>query len=145
MEFLKILLSIQLHGLLRNIVFNIEIFHHCMRTTMRRLTTLLGIFFSTSAFAAETAVDYVRDIKPPFSERCYACHSSLKRKNGLRLDAGQLIHKGGKAGPAVVVGKPDESPLMHAVLGTHDMEIMPPEGSPLTADQIAMLRQWIES
>ena len=112
---------------------------------MRRLAALLGIVFSTSAMAAESAVDYVHDIKPLFAERCYACHSSLKRKSGLRLDAGQFIHKGGKAGPAVVPGKPDESPLVQAVIGANDMERMPPEGSPLTAEQIAMLRKWIES
>jgi hypothetical protein len=112
---------------------------------MRSFAILLGFVLSISAMAAESAVDYVRDLKPLLSERCYACHGSLKRKSGLRLDAGQFIHKGGKAGPAVVLGKPDDSPLIQAVTGANDMERMPPEGSPLTAEQIAMLRKWIES
>ena len=32
------------------------------------------------------AVDYLRDVKPIFAEKCFACHGALKQKADLRLD-----------------------------------------------------------
>ena len=92
--------------------------------------------------SAATA-DYERDIKPIFQQRCYECHSRLKQKGGLRLDAGALIHKGGKEGAVVVSRRPDESNLVQRILSTDESERMPPEGKRLLPDQIALLRQWI--
>lgn len=90
-------------------------------------------------------VDYVRDIKPVLKERCYACHGSLAQKAGLRLDAGTLILKGGKHGPAIRRGDPADSQLIDRLTRNPAEEggRMPPEGSPLTAEQIAKFRQWI--
>jgi hypothetical protein len=36
-------------------------------------------------------VDYVRDIKPVLSKRCYSCHGGLQQKAGLRLDTAALM------------------------------------------------------
>jgi len=93
---------------------------------------------------APAAVDYERDIKPLFHERCSACHSRLKQKGGLRLDAGALIHKGGKDGPAIVPGRSAESALLKRVLATDADERMPPEGKPLTSEEVALLGSWID-
>ncbi|HYG78207.1 MAG TPA: PSD1 and planctomycete cytochrome C domain-containing protein [Planctomycetota bacterium] len=118
---------------------------HCkeIRRGLRRSLLILGVITSASLLASD--VDYVKEIKPLFAERCYACHGTLQKKSGLRLDAGTLMLKGGNAGPAVIPGRADDSPLIHAVTGTHDMEIMPPEGSPLKEEEVAMLRRWINS
>src|SRR5215831_18418284 len=42
----------------------------------------------TAAPGSKPSVDYNRDIRPIFSENCYACHGpdQNKRKAGLRLD-----------------------------------------------------------
>ncbi len=93
---------------------------------------------------AAEPVDYVQDVKPILSRRCYACHGALKQKNELRLDTAALAIKGGESGPAVVPGKSDESLLIDAVTGANGAAKMPPEGEPLTADQIAKLRAWID-
>ena len=90
------------------------------------------------------APDYERDIKPILQQRCYSCHSRLKQKGELRLDAGALIHKGGKHGPSIVPGKSAESHLLQRVLTTDEDERMPPEGKPLTPEQTALLRAWID-
>src|SRR6185503_3871079 len=90
---------------------------------------------SSAGVAAPTA-DYERDIKPIFHERCYVCHSRLKQKAGLRLDAGALIHKGGKDGAVVIPGNSSESALLKRVLETDESERMPPEGKRLTVDQV---------
>ncbi|GDY21991.1 hypothetical protein LBMAG56_33380 [Verrucomicrobiota bacterium] len=92
-----------------------------------------------------SAADYERDIKPLLQQRCYSCHSRLKQKGDLRLDAGVFIHKGGKHGPAVVPGKSAASHLLQRVLATDETERMPPEGKPLTPEQIELLKAWIDA
>src|SRR5690349_1436240 len=51
--------------------------------------------------APSQGVDYLRDIKPIFKERCYACHGALKQESGLRVDTAAAIRLGGDSGPAV--------------------------------------------
>src|SRR6476661_3279623 len=100
----------------------------------------LGIFLlAATALGDEPAdpVDYVQDIKPILSSRCYSCHGALKQKNGLRLDTAALTKEGGSGGPAIVPGKSDESLLIEAVAGADGVKKMPPEGEPLTPEQIA--------
>ena len=91
----------------------------------------------------EGHVDYTRDVKPILAARCYGCHSARKHENELRLDAASLILKGGEGGAAVEPGKSGDSLLIEAVLG-ENMLRMPPEGEPLTADQIGKLKKWID-
>jgi len=93
---------------------------------------------------APEPVDYVQDIKPILSRRCYSCHGALKQKNDLRLDTAALAIKGGENGPAFVAGKSGESLLIEAVIGEGGVAKMPPEGEPLTAEQIAKLKTWID-
>jgi len=82
-------------------------------------------------------------IRPVLVERCYECHSSgatILQAN-LSLETREGILRGGDSGPAVVVGKPEES-LLIAVLGEQEPK-MPPEGQ-LPEGLIADLKRWIE-
>src|SRR6266516_958510 len=93
--------------------------------------------------AAET-VYFLRDVKPIFAQRCFRCHSSLEQESNLRLDSVPAILKGGDGGAVVAPGKSGESRLMAAVERHGELK-MPPEGEPLTASQIAILRAWIDA
>jgi hypothetical protein len=53
-------------------------------------------------------------IRPVLASNCFACHTSSKL-GGLRLDSRKQLLKSGKSGPAVVLGKPDESLLIRAI------------------------------
>lgn len=108
---------------------------------------LIGLALLCLLIAPATAaepVDYLRDIKPIFKERCFACHGALEQQSNLRLDTGSATRQGGDSGPAVVVGKSAESPLIERVSAAGLSERMPPEGMPLTAGQIALLKAWID-
>src|SRR5262245_14554732 len=95
--------------------------------------------------SARAAIDYKLQVKPIFAAHCFQCHGALKQKAGLRLDAGQLLLKGGKDGAIVKSGKPDESLVLKALLGTAtDIDRMPKEADPLKPAEIAIIRQWIE-
>jgi hypothetical protein len=113
---------------------------------MRNAFFAVLLLASGGPTVAATEVDYLRDIKPLLSARCYACHGAVRQKARLRLDAAPLIRKGGKHGPAVVPGKSGESLLIEAVLG-NDRPRMPPEqeGTGLAEKEIALLRAWIDS
>ncbi|MFO0905088.1 MAG: PSD1 and planctomycete cytochrome C domain-containing protein [Pirellulales bacterium] len=123
----------------------------------RRSTAwLLGIAVGIAAFSslplrpspvsadAPPPVDYARDIKPVLKERCYACHGALQQKSGLRLDTGAAIRQGGEGGQVIALGDPATSELLARVKTTDAATRMPPEGHPLTNDQIDKLRRWIE-
>ena len=92
---------------------------------------------------AET-VDYVRQVKPILKQRCYACHGALKQKARLRLDTAALVRRGGDGGPAIEAGQAGESLLIDRVTEADAKLRMPPEGPPLSAEQVATLRGWID-
>jgi hypothetical protein len=109
------------------------------------MAALLGTGqIATTSRAADGQVDYSRDIKPILKERCYACHGALKQNSSLRLDTAKSLLAGGDSGPAVVPGKSAESLLIEAVTGDLATWRMPPEGEALTAEQISLLRRWID-
>jgi hypothetical protein len=88
------------------------------------------------------SVDYLRQIKPILRQACYRCHGALARKARLRLDTRTAIFKGGRGGPAIVPGKPEESLLLERVQA-EEGERMPPDGAPLSADQVSLLERWV--
>jgi hypothetical protein len=75
-------------------------------------------------------------------KRCLSCHGQAQT-SGLDLRSAESAKKGGKRGPALVPGRAAESLLMRAVLREGDLK-MPP-GGPLPADEIALLRAWIDA
>ncbi|MDB4657230.1 c-type cytochrome, partial [Verrucomicrobiales bacterium] len=99
-----------------------------------RLLVSIGVAFAVPAFA----IDYEEDIKALLKQRCVSCHGALKQKAGLRLDAGSLIHKGGNDGPIL-------EKIILRVSSRDEEERMPPEGSPLTPEEIAALDEWISN
>ncbi|MCY3777925.1 MAG: PSD1 and planctomycete cytochrome C domain-containing protein, partial [Candidatus Aminicenantes bacterium] len=85
---------------------------------------------------------FEKEIRPLLANHCYECHSADTATPfaGLRLDRRDDLIKGGVSGPAIVVGKPDESPLIHRVQGRP--ALMPPTGA-LSDAQIQSLIEWV--
>src|SRR5437763_9679322 len=90
-------------------------------------------------------VDFARDIQPLLTEHCMRCHGGVRRAGGLRLiPAGGIPTAGDSGKSPLVPGKPDESDLFRRVTSSDPDERMPAESPPLSAPEIARLRQWIE-
>ena len=103
----------------------------------------LAVTLASSLPAAP--VDYVRDVKPILAQHCYRCHGSSQQKSGLRADTAASLRTGGDSGPAFEAGKGADSLLLKTVLGTHDdIAQMPYKKPPLSAAEIALLRDWID-
>lgn len=107
------------------------------------LALLAGLLLATPG-AADTPVDYQRQVRPILAARCFACHGTLKQESDLRLDTAALMLKGGASGPAVLAGKGKESLLVAAVTGAEGMTRMPVEGKPLTDSEVTILKAWID-
>jgi mono/diheme cytochrome c family protein len=103
---------------------------------------ILGVFVTPSLQAAD--VDYQRQIKPVLRERCFACHGALKQESGLRVDTAAAMRGGGDSGPAIEPGSAAASFLLERISSEDESFRMPPEGKPLTAEQIAAIRTWID-
>lgn len=115
---------------------------------MRNLSPSLLVALSSTWVLAHKAlavpVDFVRDVRPIFEQRCYECHGEQKQKAGLRLDLKSAAFKGGdKHAPDILGGRAQESPLIHLIRTPDEDEVMPPKGERLTAAQIDLLTRWI--
>ena len=80
------------------------------------------------------------DIVPLLKKHCWKCHSAKNRKGELNLQTLDGFLRGGESGqPAIVPGKPDESPLMELV----DSGQMPPGNASLGQAERDLIRHWI--
>src|SRR5262245_14444280 len=118
-------------------------------TGLRLLSMVLLAALGLPPFAAggddPQNVDYVRDIKPILKKHCVGCHGSEKQKSGLRLDTVAFARRGGDSGAAIEPGKSADSLLIQAITGAEGVTAMPPKDeAPLSKDQIALLKLWID-
>lgn len=96
--------------------------------------------------STKQGVTYAKDIKPIFEKSCFKCHGAEKQKGKLRVDSLEAALKGGEDGKVVEPGNSAKSPLVHAVARLNEDDAMPPadKGNPLTKDQVALIRAWID-
>jgi mono/diheme cytochrome c family protein len=96
--------------------------------------------------AATRPVTFARDIEPILANHCYSCHGPKRQESALRLDVKSEALKGGDEFGAkdIVPGGSSESVLIQAVAHTHPDLKMPKKGQKLTAEQVGLLRAWID-
>ena len=102
-------------------------------TRFVRFTLLVALASLCANIQAAEPGDYVHSIRPLLNQRCVPCHGTLKQEADLRLDAGSLI-------PQDI-----HDELLRRVTSDDETDRMPPEGSRLTAGQLAELQQWIHA
>jgi hypothetical protein len=101
--------------------------------------------------AADPSIDFNRAVRPLLSEYCFACHGPdeeqrRKVKSKLRLDTQEgLFTKLGDIVP-VIGGDAGHSEVLRRVTTTDEDDRMPPAttGKHLNADQIALIKRWID-
>jgi hypothetical protein len=110
---------------------------------MRSFVVLLWVALANDAFAQIADIDFQRDIKPILRERCTSCHGAIKQESNLRLDSYSMMVRGGDGGSALNAGNPDTSPVVQRIRAADPHYRMPPEGKPLTDEQVATIAKWI--
>lgn len=98
-----------------------------------------------AAGIAADSVDFARDVWPILDQWCIDCHGDAVRKGRLRLDSRSSVLAGGKNGPSIIPGDASGSLFMKRILGQGNEPRMPLEEDPLTDDEIAVLRRWIDA
>ena len=78
--------------------------------------------------------------------RCVVCHGRRKQEGGLDVRTRASLLKGGRSGPAMVAGKPEESLLIKRI-ASGDMPPLALQRAyavrPVTSNELEKLRQWI--
>jgi len=126
-----------------------------LRHGMAGLAGLLGIVVGSAADPTEEAirrlppaltrpVDFHRDVQPILEASCVKCHGRGKANGEWKLDTRDTFLRSGDPGPAARVGDSARSHFIHLVAGTDPDSVMPKKGSKLTAEQVGILRAWVD-
>ena len=109
------------------------------------LGLLLGLALPAPAAPRQADEDPAR-VRALFARNCFKCHGPDQQKSSLRLDHRPAALKGGESTDKVIVpGKSAESDLLRRIRSTDPEVVMPPKGPRLGAQDINLVRQWIES
>ncbi|MDA0833797.1 MAG: DUF1553 domain-containing protein [Planctomycetota bacterium] len=107
------------------------------------ITSQVAFHADQTAYAEDQNELYETSVKPLLKSRCFACHGALKQEASLRLDTVPSMLKGGDSGPAIIAGDASTSLILERISAADDSIRMPPEGEPLTAEQIEHIKTWI--
>jgi hypothetical protein len=98
-------------------------------------------------------IDFTNHVLPILEDRCLNCHNepydkngrTIQPKAGLTLNTYEMVMKGNLDNTVVTAGDVADS-YLHEVLtlDEDDDMFMPPKGGPLTAEQIDIIKRWIE-
>ncbi|MGH9666962.1 MAG: DUF1549 domain-containing protein, partial [Bryobacteraceae bacterium] len=118
-----------------------------LRTRALFLSALLTGLLHSAAPPAKP-VDFDRDIRPILSDKCFACHGpdAGQRMANLRLDERAGLFAIRKSYQIVVPSDSSKSRLYQRISSTKPSFRMPPpaSGRTLTAEQIDLIRRWID-
>lgn len=123
--------------------------HALLPWTPRVLVLALALLLASNHWAGLSAQgpDYNREVLPILSNHCFACHGpdAQTRAADLRLDDIPALL--GEGGETIVAGKSEASELVRRLLTDDADELMPPpeHKRPLSVEQIATLRSWIDA
>jgi hypothetical protein len=96
----------------------------------------------TRAERAEGEQLFREKVKPILSRRCNKCHGEDDARSGLRVDSREALICGGHRGPAIELGNPNESLLIHSVQQTGDLKM--PQRGKLSPEDVKALADWIK-
>src|ERR1700728_1864765 len=104
-----------------------------IRITIGSIMNLrIAMLLAAVSFCAG-AQDFSKDVQPIFERRCQGCHGPTQQMSNLRLDSPASIAR-------VVDGK-----LIDRISSAKKGFMMPPIGAPLTTEEIAKIKSWLDA
>jgi hypothetical protein len=83
-------------------------------------------------------------VKPILQSQCMECHNSRYQFAQLNLETRSLAMKGGRSGPVIKQGSPQQSLLYRVLLLGHDNPVaMPPKPERIAREQEQLIHDWI--
>jgi hypothetical protein len=93
--------------------------------------------------AQAASVTFHKDVVPLLERHCFKCHHGEDAEAGLDLSSHAGILQGGDyAGPVVIPGAPDNSPMVLHIRGIYQPK-MPKDADELTENDLHTIRMWI--
>jgi len=89
------------------------------------------------------AASFERDLQPVLNRDCAGCHTAGGHAGDFRMDSFESFMKGGEDGSPVIMGDPEHSMIMKAVLYQDPVRKMPPTKGKIADEDIAVIRNWI--
>tara|TARA_A100001011_G_scaffold134400_1_gene141728 strand:- start:2794 stop:4083 length:1290 start_codon:yes stop_codon:yes gene_type:complete len=85
-------------------------------------------------------------IQPIFNQKCVSCHNKEIFRGNLNMDSYSNLLKGGSSGNPINKSDPRKSLLIKRItMPTSDLKYMPPDGEPVSFDEIKTLIWWINN
>jgi hypothetical protein len=85
-------------------------------------------------------VDFAHEIVPLLAKHCGQCHTNGRYEGDVSFDTREALMDAGAAEP----GASADSAIIDRVLSDDPDFRMPPEGEKLSAEEVALLRRWID-
>jgi WD40 repeat protein len=104
---------------------------------------LVSLLCPARSLLAQQAPGYSKDVRPFLARYCLECHSASIAKGDLDLETFEGLVKGGKGGPVLVPGKPDESRFVLLPEGKSKPPMPPKKAKQPRPDEVAVLRAWV--
>ncbi len=115
-----------------------------IKTICGVLPCLLGFAWQGVSQEINEGPDFARQVQPVFAKRCFMCHGPNETEGGLSLSTREGALSELESGErAVVPGDVEKSVLLERIRGEGDGDRMPPEGKPLTPEEIESIEKWI--
>ena len=92
--------------------------------------------------ASSRKIVFAADVQPILEQRCLSCHGETKQSS-LDLRSRETALAGGVKGVDLVPGSAEQSRLFRLISGT-EQPAMPRSGGPLSADEVATIKAWID-
>jgi hypothetical protein len=105
----------------------------------------LGAVSSCDTLSPRPETSFRDDVAPILELRCLECHNRQYKFAGLNLETRELALKGGRSGPAIIPGDPQNSLLIKVLLLGHEHPTaMPPTPDKLPEEDQRTLHDWIK-
>src|SRR5262245_4701835 len=91
----------------------------------------------------DQGVSFAKDIQPILASSCWNCHGDGVQLSKFDLRTRESALRGGEHGSDIVPGNAEQSRMYRRVAGL-ETPSMPAQGTPLSAEQIAAVKRWID-
>jgi hypothetical protein len=113
-----------------------------MLRTAFPLSLSLAVVLAGS-LAAQQPPSYARQVRPFLARYCLECHNAATRKGELNLESVEGLRQGGKSGPVLLPGKPEESRFVLLPEGKAKPAMPPRKARQPQPGEAAVLRAWV--
>lgn len=120
----------------------------CLKLLAAKLAPAILWMLWIASFATaadEKPITYEDHVAGIMKKHCATCHGDGKQEAGLSLVSYSGLMKGAGGGEIVIAGRSGGSRLIEVITAPDDGERMPPEGDRVPAEQVELIKKWIDT